>query len=93
MYVLFYFLNIYINISYLFSGAYGCQAPVKPPSSKLLMDPVADTYRIGEKLTLSCPPGMILNKESEVIMCINSGWSDPVLPDCKDQLSSDKRKT
>lgn len=57
------------------------------------MDPVADTYRIGEKLTLSCPPGMILNKESEVIMCINSGWSDPVLPDCKDQLSSDKRKT
>lgn len=55
------------------------------------MTPEKEIYRFGDFITFACPPGMDLNIELELIMCLRGGWSETQKPECIETSDYDVR--
>ncbi|XP_054720056.1 sushi, von Willebrand factor type A, EGF and pentraxin domain-containing protein 1-like [Uloborus diversus] len=61
----------------------GCGPFAKDSGSVVIVEPQQDFYRLGEQILLSCPPGLKLTKEIEVVMCFGGKWSEVDIPHCQ----------
>ncbi|XP_054720057.1 sushi, von Willebrand factor type A, EGF and pentraxin domain-containing protein 1-like [Uloborus diversus] len=61
----------------------GCALLDIPQDSKIIIDPTQENYEVGDLVTFDCPAGHVLTPNIELMMCLEKGWSNINIPECK----------